>query len=253
MASSKPIWPALVSKASQKIIQGTLWRIVESQSQIATLELVDSLEEQAVLEALIEASKPRLPVDAVDLHYLLATPFRYPPLKWGSRFGSRFEPSLFYGSHQIKTVLAESAYYRFLFWQGMQIPPPAKHLLTQHEVFSAGYRCQPGLKLQKAPFSKWQDEITHASNYEHSKALGKIMREQNIEGFEFKSARCPDQGVNVALYYPTTLVDKTPINTQRWVCETTYNKVSFSGEGRLLSYPLAQFLSDGRLPQPGTT
>lgn len=247
---SQPDWAALIPKAIQTPLQGTLWRIVESQSQIATLELVDTLEEQAVLEALLERSKPALPADTLPLHYLLATPFRYPPLKWGSRFGARFEPSLFYGSHKISTVLAEAAYYRFLFWQGMESPPPANRLLTQHEVFSVRYRCQPGLKLQEPPFTKWQDKIAHPAHYEHSKALGEIMRAQAIEGFEFKSARCPEGGTNVALYYARTLRDKTPANTQRWLCETTDNTVNFRGEKQLIRYALTQFLVNEHLPRP---
>lgn len=87
-----------------------------SQEQVATNQLVGSLERQAVLETLLEKTKPSLRVGTESLHYLLAMPFRYPPLKHGSRFGTRSAPSLFYGSQKIGTVLAESAYYRFLFW-----------------------------------------------------------------------------------------------------------------------------------------
>ena len=54
-----------------------LWRGVEAQHRVATLRLVDSLDDQATLERLLEASKPPLPPAAEGLHYLLATPFRY--------------------------------------------------------------------------------------------------------------------------------------------------------------------------------
>ena len=70
-------------------LRGKLVRLVESQEQVATLQLVDTLEEQALLEELIETSKPHLPPSSETLHYLLKTPFRYPPLRWGSRFGRR--------------------------------------------------------------------------------------------------------------------------------------------------------------------
>ena len=70
-------------------------------------------------------ASPRCRTGGADSHYLLATPFRYPPLPYGSRFGSRFEPSLFYGARSASTALAESAYYRFVFWSGMATPPPA--------------------------------------------------------------------------------------------------------------------------------
>ena len=44
-----------------------------------TMRLADSLDEQATLEAILEASKPPLPPEVGALHYLLATPFRYRP------------------------------------------------------------------------------------------------------------------------------------------------------------------------------
>lgn len=113
--------------------------IVESQEQIATLSLVDDLAEQNLLEGLLERSKPSLPAGCKGLHDLLSTPFRYPPLRHGSRFGSRAEPGLLYGARRLPTVLAEAAYYRFVFWIGMTTPPPAGQLLTQHSVFWARF------------------------------------------------------------------------------------------------------------------
>jgi len=48
--------PALASEA--RPWSGDVWRVVESQSKIATLKLVDTLDEQAVLEAELEGTKP---------------------------------------------------------------------------------------------------------------------------------------------------------------------------------------------------
>ena len=140
------IWAACSGRAAPVTLGGTIVRLVESQEQVATNSLVRTLAEQALLEDLIEASKPRVPGPAVGLHYLLATPFRYPPLPWGSRFGRRFEPSLFYAARGIDTVLAECAYYRFVFWSGMAEPPPAP-LDTRHTLFSASIETGHGLQL----------------------------------------------------------------------------------------------------------
>ncbi len=66
-------------------LQGRCWRLVESQEQIATHALVESLEEQALLEQLLDESKPSYPQGLQKKHYLIATPFRYPPLpQWHS-------------------------------------------------------------------------------------------------------------------------------------------------------------------------
>ncbi|MGI9317454.1 MAG: RES family NAD+ phosphorylase [bacterium] len=224
--------------------------MVESQSQIATLDLVDTLQEQAILEQMIEASKPPRALGAENLHYLLATPFRYPPLRWGSRFGGRHEPGIFYGSVEIETVLAESAFYRFVFWQGMSEPPQDQHLITQHDLFSVGYTSDPGLKLQHQPFTDHLNQITNRLDYSASQVLGSAMRSVQVQGFEFPSARCPKAGINIGLFTPHALKDQKPDNQQRWVCETASKVVRFRGEGDLVEFPRRLFLVSGKFPLP---
>ena len=110
------IWERCNGAAHIRPINGRAYRLVESQEQVATLGYVDSLDEQAVLEDLLEATKPANLPDAEPYHYLLKTPFRYPPLKWGSRYGRQHEAGIFYAGKSVATTLAESAYYRFVFW-----------------------------------------------------------------------------------------------------------------------------------------
>ena len=69
---------------------GLIWRLVEDQGRPASMTLVDTLDEQARLENILEASKPKLPSGCAHLHYLLFTPFRYPPSRHGSRFRAPF-------------------------------------------------------------------------------------------------------------------------------------------------------------------
>ena len=152
-------WAACLEHAGLEPLGGSALRLVESQEQVATVRLV-GLAEQAVLEDLLEASKPRLPRPAAHLHYLLSTPFRYPPLKYGSRFGRRTEPSLFYGSRALSAVLAEAAYYRFVFWSGMQTAP-TKPLATQHSLFSTKITTARGLRLQRPPFAQHHALLAH--------------------------------------------------------------------------------------------
>jgi hypothetical protein len=88
----------------------------------STRKLVDSDDEQQVLEGLIDTAKPPWPTGRrfVGLHYLLATPFRHPPLRYGSRFGTRRERGIFYCAEEQATVLAEKAYYVLLFLEGTE-------------------------------------------------------------------------------------------------------------------------------------
>ncbi|MBL1294479.1 MAG: RES domain-containing protein, partial [Thiotrichales bacterium] len=56
---------------------GDAWRVVEHQYTVSTRKLVDTKDEQSILEDILEASKPPYPKATEKLHYLLKTPFRY--------------------------------------------------------------------------------------------------------------------------------------------------------------------------------
>lgn len=233
-------------------VGGTLLRMVESQQQIATLSIVDNLAEQALLEELIEGSKPPAPAGAGRLHYLLATPFRYPPLRHGSRFGRRFEPSLLYGARRIETLLAEVAYYRFLFWSSMTVAPPSGRFMTQHHVFSARWHSASGVRLQEPPCRHHGALLRHPSDYRATQDLGSALRAAGVGGFEYCSARDPEAGPNIALFHPGALVSRAPLKQQTWLCETRAECVRFSypAQGALHALPLGLFTIDGTLPRP---
>jgi len=232
-------------------IGGTLYRLVESQEQIATMKLVDNLEEQSLLEEMLDAVKPPLPSGCESLHYLLYSPFRYPPLKYGSRYGARHEPSLFYGALTQATVLAESAYYRFVFWYGMETAPSAP-IRSEHTLFSARYATTQGVRLQNGTCSNHRKTLTNRSDYRATQALGSAMRSANIKAFEFPSARCPDGGTNVALFTPAAFVTRKPREMQQWLGETNADAVTFAqAHNRTLhKFSIETFTVDGKLPWP---
>ena len=244
-------WQACLTGTRPVKLSGTLFRLVESQEQVATNQLVGSLDRQALLEEMLEETKPRLRKGSESLHYLLAAPFRYPPLKHGSRFGTRSEPSLFYGSLTTETVLAEAAYYRFVFWAGMTRPPAGK-LDTQHTLFAAAYRTGQGLQLQGPPFTGHRDALASPSDYRASQALGTAMRAAGIEAFEFVSARDPEGGINVALFTPKAFAKKEPVSQDAWLCELSGERVRFrAARGRdLHDFAIGVFQVAGRLPWP---
>lgn len=243
-------WAASLAEAKPLRLSGLLLRLVESQEQVATNQLVSSLDRQVVLEEMLEATKPRMRAGTERLHYLLATPFRYPPLKHGSRFGGRSEPSLFYGALETRTVLAETAYYRFLFWHGM-VTPPAGKLDTQHTLFGAAYYTNKGLQLQALPFVTHSDVLCSPSDYGASQALGTDMRAAGVEAFEFISARDPEGGINVALFTGAALSGNDPVFQAAWLCELTGEYVRFHAahSQTLYTFAIDTFLVAGKLPQ----
>ncbi|MCU7843427.1 MAG: RES family NAD+ phosphorylase [Candidatus Thiodiazotropha sp. (ex Monitilora ramsayi)] len=245
------IWEDCREAVVLRQLTGELIRMVESQAQIATRELVDDLAEQALLEEMLETSKPPIRPGTEQLDYLLASPFRYPPLGYGSRFGSRFEPSIFYGALDLSPVLAETAYYRLAFWSGMVTPPPDGRLSTAHTLFSAGYATERGLRLDETPFDDYRATLTDPQHYSDTQRLGSRMREAGIEMFIYRSARDPDGGLNVALFEPGAFAGTGPLWKASWLCDTREEEVSFYNktEGTRVYYR-SQFLVDGRLPFP---
>lgn len=247
------IWAGCRATAEPRPLGGEILRLVESQEQVATNRLVSTLAEQELLEALLEASKPRLPAAAARLDYLLATPFRYPPLRYGSRFGGRHEPSLFYGARTLTTVLAEAAYYRFVFWQGMREPPRAP-LRTQHTLFGARIRARRAYLLHLPPFDAYRSELASRDAYGPTQALGQALREAGADGIEYVSARDVASGLNVALFTPAVFAQARPTFKEEWLCETRSESVAFYArrdEG-LRTFPLSQFTVNSRLPMPAT-
>ena len=55
---SPDIWTRCAGASRVRPLHLTAWRAVEAQHQVSTRKLVDSLEEQALLEQLIEGAKP---------------------------------------------------------------------------------------------------------------------------------------------------------------------------------------------------
>lgn len=245
------IWDACQSRAAAVPFAADVQRIVESQEQVATQRLVGSLAEQDLLEAMLERSKPPRPAATAGLNYLLATPFRYPPLRYGSRFGRRDQPALFYAACTRATLLAEAAYYRFVFWQGMA-SPLASPLRTQHTVFAVAVRAARTYRLDASPFDEYRDRLASRSDYRATQALGTALREAGADALVYRSARDPGGGLNVALFTPAAFAAPEPLHREEWLCETIADRVSFRNRGEVgvHHWPLEQFTVDGRLPMP---
>lgn len=243
------IWEACDGAQYIRPLDGQCWRVVESQRQVATVAITSSLESQAVLEELLEQhSKPPLPPAAVDLHYLLGAPFRYPPLPWGSRFGRRFESGIFYGAVQLDTALAECAFYRFVYLSGMETPPPNR-IDAQHTAFTLRYSCERAILLQQAPFSDYPS-LRSATSYADSQTLGTALRENGVQLAQYPSARDASGGINVAIFDPTALVSRRPNRETGLYSQATAERVEFKVGSRLYQFQRSLFEIDGRLPLP---
>jgi hypothetical protein len=249
------IWTQCGGRRNAGPYQGSVWRVVEAQHRNATRRLVDSDTEQALLETLLDRVKPPPPVgpEFQGLHYLLATPFRHPPLPHGSRFGTRAERSLFYASETVEPALAEAAYYRLLFLEGSEADlGPVTLELT---VFQVDLRARRAVDLTTRAFRPHLPALTSKSHYGASQALGAEMRADGIELVRYPSARDAEGRINVALFTPRGFARKLPRNPGTWRCVATRGAVEMAeldwlGKQRRLVFPREQFLVRGVLPAP---
>lgn len=213
------------------------WRIVEAQHILSSRDVVDTVEEHDILEALIEESKPSI---ATDKSYLIFTPFRYPPLKYGSRFGQVFEPSIWYGSLHIETAFAEVAYYRGLFLKSSEADLGYVELLLT--AFQTTIKTDNGILLTETPFSSHTQLLSDPNSYEHSQSIGTAMRGAQVQAFLYFSARTNKDAKNIGAFTPDVFFKKNNQYThhqQTWNCIANIESVEFTrmdatGKNRLV-------------------
>ena len=250
---SSTIWTQCAGSSELRPLATTPWRAVEAQHQVATRKLVDSDAEQAVLEEVLERYKPPL-ADGARLHYLLFTPFRYPPLPHGSRFGARHEPGIWYGAESLRTTFAEVAYYRLLFLAGTRAD--LGPLATDLSAFTARVRTSRAVDLTRPPFARWRRALASRTSYAATQALGAAMRGAGVEAVRYESARDVQGGVNVAVFAPRAFAGRRPRRIERWHCVATRERVELSKrdyfERAAHVFARSEFLVQGRLPAPAT-
>jgi hypothetical protein len=246
---SPSIWTRCAARS--KPLAGTFRRVVESQFINSTRKLVDDDAEQALLEELIDTAKLPVPLGFENLHYLLYTPFRHPPLRNGSRFGTRSERGILYGSRELPTAFAEVAYYRLLFLEGTAADLGT--VQVELTAFKFGIEARHGIDLTRPPFAKYTEEISSPTRYEAAQELGREMREAGVECCLYVSARAV-QGVNVAVF-ANVFSPRKPSGEERWSCAVSKARVEFRsasllGATEIVAFDRDQFLIAGKLPAP---
>lgn len=225
------------------------WRVVETQEIAATKAITGSAADQSRLEELLEHSKPKLPDDCRGLDYLLFTPFRYPPLDQGSRFGSRFERGIFYGSEEIKTAFAEVATYLWLFQSGPLEQGPLANIRDQRTLFSASVASAAVLDLSTEPFDLVREALNSPDNWSASQYLGSKIRDAGTDYFYFLSARLSG-GANIAVVNPQAFAVKAPLEQQHWHLSLDPQRCWFGCRQQSVEFSRTEFEVGGKIPHP---
>lgn len=211
MSSSTWTPPAVASDARRARLE--LWRAVEAQHQIATMALVDTLDEQQLLEALLDASKPPVPDAAAGLHWLLFTPFRYPPPPRGSRFRGPADPGVFYGADEIRTACAELGYWR---WRFLCDSPALDSLDARPQTVFRAAAAGVTVDLGQPPFARDRSVWTDPVRYEGTQAFARVARDASVAIIRYASVRDPEPGGCGAVLTPTAFAAKQPLEAQTW-------------------------------------
>jgi hypothetical protein len=199
-----------------------LWRAVEAQHESSTMPLVDSLDEQAVLERLLDDAKPPVPAAARRLHYLLFTPFRYAPPPGGSRFRAGDDPGVFYGADEVRTACAELGYWR---WRHL-FDSPALDAMPQkaQTVFKVKVATR-GVDLRERPFVRDARDWTNPVDYAACQRFAKAAREGGVGVIRYESVRDPRHGGCGAVMSPAAFARVSPLEQQTWMLSVFRERV----------------------------
>jgi hypothetical protein len=231
---SSTTWTPRALSSEARRWDGVLWRIVETQHVAATMKLVDDQREQDVLEELLEDSKPRNLPGTAALDYLLATPFRYPPLAYGSRFRGPMDPGVFYGAESVRTASAELAYWR---WRFLQDAVDLERLEpVPHTAFSVGVGTS-AVDLRAPPFEAQGDLWSHPTDYAPTQAFARIVRQAEVGGIVYRSVRSPELSWCMALLVPAAFASPKP-NPPResWYLAVSQRQVTWRSERRSMRF-----------------
>lgn len=212
--------------------------MVEAQHIASTMKLVDNRAEQDLLESLLEASKPARPAEP-ELHYLLATPFRYHPLRGGSRFRAPHDPGVFYGAETIRTACAELGYWRWKFLRDavdLERIEPVAHTAFRVEVATSS------VDLRQAPFDRDAAVWRHRSDYAATQAFARIARQAELGAILYQSVRDPEAGWCLAVLTPAAFARPRPYPAmQTWWIAVRRDEVSWRRENQAMTFVAAEW------------
>lgn len=251
------IWQHCNGNAHKHSLRLQAWRVVEDQTRSSTRSLVDTTKEHAILENILEENKPKLPTYGDEaafkgLHYLLFTPFRYPPLTSGSRFGGRFERNLFYASMELTTAITEKAFHRLKLLLASEGDIGNKAIA--YTAFKVNFNIHSCIDLSKKPFNDYKAQISSPISYIHSQALGKDLRLNGVHACVSYSARCKNNGKNVNVFSPKAFGDNQELEKtfKSLSCYQTKQSVEFYFDQKFNSESMVfnaeDFFVEGKFP-----
>jgi hypothetical protein len=203
---------------------------------------------------LIENTKPALPPECRDLHYLLSTPFRYGAVyPNGSRFRrAGITTGVFYAAEKVETAIAEMTFHRLLFFAESPATPWPRNP-AEYTAFAVAYRTRKAIDLTRGRFKARAAVWSHPTDYGQCQALAEAARGAGVEIIRYRSVRDPGAGKNLALLTCRAFACREPVGLQTWrihlrasgaqaICEApkagiAFDRAAFAADPRIVALP----------------
>lgn len=244
-----PIWTRDALRSETAPYAKTFWRCVEAQHVVSTLPLVDSLDEQTILEDILEKTKPSAPPECDGLDYLYMTPFRYGLYPHGSRFRKAGPtPGVLYASLAPETAVIETAFHLLLFYADSPATPFPKDP-TEQTLFDVVLDAKAAIDLTAPPFLEAAELWTSPTDYHDCQALEEAARKEGIDLILYASVRDPETRLNGALLTCAAFGATGPTQHRSWKLwfnAQGVHAIEEFGAGRI-SLAIGVFAADPRL------
>jgi hypothetical protein len=238
---SSPTWTPRAVASEAIAARFAIWRAVEAQHIVATMALVDTLDEQHALERLLDATKPPPPEGATRLHYLLFTPFRYAPPPGGSRFRGPADPGVFYGADEVRTACAELGYWR---WRHLLDSPALTSMPARPQTVFRARLATGTVDLRRPPFARDRANWTDPSDYAACQRFGVVARQARVGAIRYESVRDPRHGGCCAVLASSAFARPVPAERQTWMLSVARDRVVWQ-RADAISADSHEFVADG--------
>jgi RES domain len=221
---SSRTWTPRAVASSAAAFAGEVWRAVEAQHVVSTRALVDTLEEQHLLERVLDEGKPPVPEGAARLHYLLFTPFRYAPPPGGSRFRGPNDPGVFYAADEVRTACAELGYWR---WRHLLDVPALNSMPSRPQTVFRVKLATQAADLREPPFRRDRETWTQPNDYSGCQRFGVVARKAGIGAIRYESVRDPQHGGCCAVLDSHAFARPSPQEQQTWMLSVSRDRVAW--------------------------
>ena len=219
--SSRTWTPRAVASEAATLRQD-VWRAVEAQHVVSTRALVDTLDEQHVLERVLDDGKPPIPEGAARLHYLLFTPFRYAPPPGGSRFRGPADAGVFYAADAVRTACAELGFWR---WRHLLDVPALHSMPSKPQTVFRVKLATEAVDLREPPFRRDSETWTQRDDYAGCQRFGVAARNAGIGAIRYESVRDPLRGGCCAVLAVHAFARPSPLEQQTWMLSVARDRV----------------------------